>query len=209
MMADSLGMIAVVIAIVQNGVIYALVGSSIWLLTGPVSVGTRLRPSSQRPGGTGTGGALWKLAALSLTLAPLILLILYAGELVTKLVCLIASAIAIALVWRRGVFPFVHPVTNRRYAPVGACEPYPRALRTWTVAIVGAGWVGLQTCMGYIGWSHRWGSGVPVFPTTGWIVIIPLAAVACLSLAGTTAILSLSVRLVTLWRRGNPDSSSL
>jgi len=211
MLADSLGLMAVIITVLQNGVLYALLGSALWLLIGPISIRHRMTvrvSAAQRIMHVRRVRryAYGVLGGLSLALSPLVLLTLYLGDVTTKLALLASTTIAAILVGRQPVFPFSHLLTRRRRSEFQepTLEPLEALLnqtRSRSILAVSGLWMMIELWVAYVGWEHGWTSADYRTRVDAPIEILWVTVVVSISLAATSALLWLSFHLLASCHR--------
>lgn len=205
MAADALGWPAVVVAAVENGLLYGLLGVSLWLLVGTeraslisgiFTVGPRsdarvLRQRCRRV-----------LGLLSLALCSLALLAQYFGSITARLAVLAATIAGMILAGHRDVFPFSH--LSQSAHPLSPTLSTLRAslrhARDRILLPMSTAWLSCQVVVASIGWGRGWNA-------TTWEInvsaILWTTAIACISLGATSAILWLSFHVLSAQRLRN------
>jgi len=210
MLADSLGSTAAIITTLQNGILYGLLGSALWLLVGPISIRPRIRAQASTAGRMNIRRvrryAYTTLGLLSLALSPLALLALYVGDVMTKLILLVSTATGAVLVGRQPVFPFSHLLIRRRRPDFQqqTLEPLETRLnqaRSRSIVAVSAFWMMIELWITHLGWRHGWTNTEYGTSVGGLIAVLWVAAAVSISLGATSAILWFSFYLLASWRR--------
>ena len=211
MLADSLGAPAVIITVLENGVLYALLGSALWLLIGPISIRSPIPLPAAAPHRIMhirrvRRYAYRVLGCLSLALSPLVLLALYMGDVPTKLALLASTTIGAVLVGKRPVFPFSHLLTQRRRPEFQepTLEPLETLLnqaRSRSILAVSALWVIIELWVAYVGWQHGWTDAEYGTRVGGPIAVLWVTAAVSISLAATSSLLWFSFYFLAGCRR--------